>query len=671
MTTPPDRSAPKRMNRELSWLSFNQRVLAQGEDPGVPLFERLRFLSIFHRNLDEFFMVRMPLLLERAESPEAKPNDRTLPEEILRRIGTLYRRCSGALADLEDALARHGIVRLRLPQLSPRELASARRHFEDRLAPALLPRTLGPRAPLPEGSGRTLYVGLLVRRGGRRETVLLSCPAKPGIFVLSEDPFRFVLEEELLLAFAHTLLPPEATVEGRGMIALTRSARAPLPSQPDFARSVDSMLRGRARTRVIRVEASEGAPAGLVKRVCEAANAPLSGVLQRVTPMSLGYIRALSAAPDDLLAPVRYPSFCPGKRPSRHMAERIFNKDLLLCYPYESMEPFLCLLEQAANDPRVQAVRITLYRVGDHPRIADALMQAARNGKEVTVVLELQARFDERNNLLLSARLMEAGCTLLYGMEEGKVHAKVCQIVYRSANGPNRIITQFGTGNYNPATARQYTDYCLMTADPELGREAAAWFRRVAVGGPTGRYRRLLASPDGMADALLRRIQGQVDRAQRGLPCGIFLKVNALSDRAIVRGLLRASRAGVPVRLLVRGICRLIPGPEDGPLEIRGIVGRFLEHSRVYCFGKGRESEVFLSSADLMPRNLRRRAELACPVLDARLKSRITRQMELYWRDTVKARVLGSDGEYHLLASHPGQGMDAQEELLRRMGEKG
>ena len=248
------------------------------------------------------------------------------------------------------------------------------------------------------------------------------------------------------------------------------------------------------------------------------------------------------------------------------MAERIFNKDLLLCYPYESMEPFLCLLEQAANDPRVQAVRITLYRVGDHPRIADALMQAARNGKEVTVVLELQARFDERNNLLLSARLMEAGCTLLYGMEEGKVHAKVCQIVYRSANGPNRIITQFGTGNYNPATARQYTDYCLMTADPELGREAAAWFRRVAVGGPTGRYRRLLASPDGMADALLRRIQGQVDRAQRGLPCGIFLKVNALSDRAIVRGLLRASRAGVPVRLLVRGMCRLIPGPEDGPL---------------------------------------------------------------------------------------------------------
>ena len=293
-------------------------------------------------------------------------------------------------------------------------------------------------------------------------------------------------------------------------------------------------------------------------------------------------------------------------------------------------------------------------------------MLAARRGKSVTVFMELQARFDEQNNLRLAGRLIDAGCRVLYGLDGVKIHAKLGQIVYQGG----QTISLFGTGNINPATARQYTDYWLMTADPELGAEAAEWFRRVALGGPVGRFRRLLASPDGLSVALKRRIDEQIERAQQGLPCGIFFKVNSLSDKGIIRRLYRASRAGVPVRLLVRGICCLCPerGDDSGGIEVRSIVGRFLEHSRVYCFGALAQQSVYLSSADLMPRNLHRRAELAFPVDDPRLKRRLIWQMELYWRDNVKARRLDCHGVYRPMP-RVGRRVDAQQELLGRLAD--
>ncbi len=749
MNATPHRGGLPAIDRELSWLAFNARVLAQGEDRQVPLLERLRFLSIFSRNLDEFFMVRLPAVLERAAGP-ASDFMRTLPpggsltpaggspalpaelpqtalcpgwadaavsagpqpasihdgagregEEplpavaplallrlIYARSGHLCRRMERALEGLEREMADRGIARLSLDELSPRHRQAARRHFDEVLAPLLIPMRFGPRAPLPETAGKSLYIGLMALRGSRLEPILLPCPAAPGVFLLPGGT-RYLLEEEMIEAFCHTLPSLRGMrICGRGRIAITRGARAPVDEQrADYAGAVDDMLRQRRRTGVTRIEVEEGTPQALVRSVCGAAGCPDSMVIRRRGPLSLSYVRPLlsslgrggpAAEPRagrrrasplpgqraDMQRPWRYPSFQPGLSLQGDIADAVRRRDRLLCYPYQSAEPFLRLLEQAAVDPAVRAIRMTVYRIGDSPRIPDALIAAARHGKSVTVMVELQARFDEKNNLLLAGRLMDAGCTVLYGIEGAKVHAKLVQIVY-DRGGRAEAITLLGTGNLNPATARQYTDYWLMTADPELGAEAAEWFRRLALGGPVGGFSRLLASPDGLAPALKERIDHQIERCQRGLPSGIFFKVNSLSDGGIIRRLYAASRAGVPVRLLVRGICCLLPQTEgmSETIEVRSIVGRFLEHSRVYVFGSGEEREIYLSSADLMPRNLHRRAELAFPVDDPILRQSLLRQMELYWSDNVKARRLCADGLYRPVLDGAAP-VDAQAALL-------
>lgn len=741
------------IDRELSWLSFNARVLAQGEDKEVPLLERLRFLSIFSCNLDEFYMVRLPAVLEKAapssyelkpppsscdfleptvggslRSPVMLPNtvldfgqgseapsvesrlfanrrgavrqkEKIFPtgynadtfdllRQIYARSSHLCLRLERALKRLEEEMTERGILRLSMDQLSPRHRQAARRHFDEVLAPLLIPMRFGPRTPLPETAGKSLYIGLMALRDSRLEPILLPCPAEPGVFLL-DGGTRYLLEEEIIEAFCHTLPALRGMrICGRGRITITRGARAPLDEQkPNYAAAVDDMLRQRRRASVTRIEAAQGSAQALVRSVCSAADYPDQMVIRRGGPLSLSYIRPLLSAlgrsgrtsdnrtgrrrPSSLLrqrADIpklwRYPPFQPGISIQGDIAQAVRRRDRLLCYPYQSAEPFLQLMEQAAVDPAVRAIRMTVYRIGDDPRIPDALMSAARHGKSVTVLIELQARFDEKNNLLLASRLMDAGCTVLYGIEGAKVHAKFVQIVY-DRGGRAEAITLLGTGNLNPATARQYTDYWLMTADRELGAEAAEWFRRIALGGPIGTFSRLLASPDGLAEALKDRIDLQIERCQKGLPSGIFFKVNSLSDGGIIRHLYAASRAGVPVRLLVRGICCLLPQKEgiSETIEVRSIVGRFLEHSRVYLFGSGRDSEVYLSSADLMPRNLHRRAELAFPVDDPILRQSLLRQMELYWNDNVKARRLCSDGVYRPLSQGESP-LDAQAALL-------
>lgn len=658
-------------DRELSWLAFNTRVLAQGEDREVPLLERLRFLAIFQRNLDEFFMVRLPVVL----------HGDTISEKARTIVDTargLCRRMEQALALLEEEMAAAGLSRLHVDRLTPWQRQAARRYFDEALAPLLLPLRLGPRAPLPEGAGKSLYAGLLVRCGDRCEPVLLPCPARPGVFLLPGSA-GYLPEEELIAAFCHTLPALSGLeVEGRGLVSVTRGARAAIPnSSRDFAAAVQSMLRERGRSPVTRVECTQGTPPGLIQAICAAARCAPDLVLERGGPLSMGYVRPLtslltgpgsSAVPQPVprISSWRYPPFAPRETLPQDVARSVRRRDRLLCYPYESCEPFVRLFEQAVRDTRVKAICLTVYRAGEQPRILEALMLAARRGKAVTVLMELQARFDEQNNLRLADRLIEAGCRVIYGLDGVKIHAKLGQIVYQGGC----VISLFGTGNINPATARQYTDYWLMTADPELGAEAAEWFRRVALGGPIGRFCRLLASPDGLSDALKGCIDEQIERAQQGLPCGIFFKVNSLSDKGIIRRLYRASRAGVPVRLLVRGICCLCPerGDGSGGIEVRSIVGRFLEHSRVYCFGALEQQSVYLSSADLMPRNLHRRAELAFPVDDPRLKRRLLWQMELYWRDNVKARRLDCDGVYRPLL-RAGRRIDAQQELLHRLAD--
>lgn len=672
MKTKPAPGQPPVSNRELSWLSFNARVLAQGEDKEVPLLERMRFLSIFSRNLDEFFMVRLPAVLRKEQECSVLSE---LVQTIVQTVHRHFQRLERALKNLETEMTSAGLERLHIDRLTPSQQQAARRYFEEALAPKLIPLRLGPRAPLPEGMGKSLFAGLLVGRDTRCEPVLFPCPAQPGVFVFPGGK-EYLPEEELILAFCHTLPALEGlSVEGRGMLSVTRGARVSVEkSATDFAEAVQSMLQERRRAPVTRVEVTHGTPKALTEFICSAARCPQSLVFERSGPLSLGYVRQLTAyltgtegacvpRPARSVADWRYPPFSPRQTLSGDIARAVRKRDRLLCYPYQSCEPFLRLIEQAAQDSAVRAICMTIYRAGDHPRIPDALMQAARRGKAVTVLLELQARFDEQNNLCLAERLIEAGCRVLYGLEGVKVHAKLGQIVYDDG----QRITLFGTGNINPITARQYTDYWLMTADPTLGSEATEWFRRVALGGPIGHFDHLLASPDGLASALIEHIDEQIERAGRGLRAGIFLKVNSLSDKDLIRRLCDASCAGVPVRLLVRGICCLRPGVKgvSENIEVRSIVGRFLEHSRVYCFGTDKEKKLYLSSADLMPRNLHRRAELAFPVDDFLLRQQLLRQIELYWKDNVKARRLDAEGNYHPLP-RGGQSINSQKELLFR-----
>ncbi len=649
-------------NRELSWLQFNARVLAEAEDENVPLLERFKFLAIFTSNLDEFFMIRVGSLCDMAAVDKEHTDSKsglTAKEQlhlIYKAVEPLYARRDAAFSDVDSKLSAIGLRRLTMDSLAPDEQKYIKRYFKDIIAPVLSPQIVDSHHPFPHLEGKVLHIAALLSHKKTERLGLLPVPASlPPVVFLPETPSRYILTEDILLAYADHVFEMYDVLE-KTVLCVTRNADIQVDDETfgveggDFRKKMEKLLRQRRRMAVVRVEINRPISDHFKEHFrsrFEVSDAQI--FLSRTAPLKLGYAFSLGEhLPEKKRAFLSDAPFTP-QQPAmlsagQSLLKAALQRDILLSYPYESMEPFLQMIREAANDPAVLAIRITIYRLASKAKLVEYLCAAAENGKDVTALIELRARFDEQNNIDWSERMEEAGCKIIYGFEDYKVHSKIC-LITRRERGAVRHITQVGTGNYNEKTAKQYTDVSLITADERIGQDAGAFFNNMALGNLSGRYSRLFVAPTSLKNNILALMDEQIAKGKDGY---ILLKFNSLTDIDVIAKLQEASCAGVTVEMIVRGICCLLPGVPDHTenITVTSIVGRFLEHSRIYVFGRGDEEKMYISSADLMTRNTERRVEIACPIDDPAVRTRLHDILYAMQHDTVKARVLQPDGTY-------------------------
>ena len=649
-------------NRELSWLQFNARVLAEAEDENVPLLERFKFLAIFTSNLDEFFMIRVGSLCDMAAVDKEHTDSKsglTAKEQlhlIYKAVEPLYARRDAAFSDVDSKLSAIGLRRLTMDSLAPNEQKYIKRYFKDIIAPVLSPQIVDSHHPFPHLEGKVLHIAALLSHKKTERLGLLPVPASlPPVVFLPETPSRYILTEDILLAYADHVFEMYDVLE-KTVLCVTRNADIQVDDETfgveggDFRKKMEKLLRQRRRMAVVRVEINRPISDHFkeyFRSRFEVSDAQI--FLSRTAPLKLGYAFSLGEhLPEKKRAFLSDAPFTP-QQPAmlssgQSLLKAALQRDILLSYPYESMEPFLQMIREAANDPAVLAIRITIYRLASKAKLVEYLCAAAENGKDVTALIELRARFDEQNNIDWSERMEEAGCKIIYGFEDYKVHSKIC-LITRRERGAVRHITQVGTGNYNEKTAKQYTDVSLITADERIGQDAGAFFNNMALGNLSGRYSRLFVAPTSLKNNILALMDEQIAKGKDGY---ILLKFNSLTDIDVIAKLREASCAGVTVEMIVRGICCLLPGVPGHTenITVTSIVGRFLEHSRIYVFGRGGEEKMYISSADLMTRNTERRVEIACPIDDPAVRTRLHDILYAMQHDTVKARVLQPDGTY-------------------------
>lgn len=649
-------------NRELSWLQFNARVLAEAEDENVPLLERFKFLAIFTSNLDEFFMIRVGSLCDMAAVDKEHTDSKsglTAKEQlhlIYKAVEPLYARRDAAFSDVDSKLSAIGLRRLTMDSLAPDEQKYIKRYFKDIIAPVLSPQIVDSHHPFPHLEGKVLHIAALLSHKKTERLGLLPVPASlPPVVFLPETPSRYILTEDILLSYADHVFEMYDVLE-KTVLCVTRNADIQVDDETfgveggDFRKKMEKLLRQRRRMAVVRVEINRPISNHFKEHFrsrFEVSDAQI--FLSRTAPLKLGYAFSLGEhLPEKKRAFLSDTPFTP-QQPAmlsagQSLLKAALQRDILLSYPYESMEPFLQMIREAANDPAVLAIRITIYRLANKAKLVEYLCAAAENGKDVTALIELRARFDEQNNIDWSERMEEAGCKIIYGFEDYKVHSKIC-LITRRERGAVRHITQVGTGNYNEKTAKQYTDVSLITADERIGQDAGAFFNNMALGNLSGRYSRLFVAPTGLKNNILALMDEQIAKGKDGY---ILLKFNSLTDIDVIAKLQEASCAGVTVEMIVRGICCLLPGVPGHTenITVTSIVGRFLEHSRIYVFGRGDEEKMYISSADLMTRNTERRVEIACPIDDPAVRARLHDILYAMQHDTVKARVLQPDGTY-------------------------
>lgn len=649
-------------NRELSWLQFNARVLAEAEDENVPLLERFKFLAIFTSNLDEFFMIRVGSLCDMAAVDKEHTDSKsglTAKEQlhlIYKAVEPLYARRDAAFSDVDSKLSAIGLRRLTMDSLAPNEQKYIKRYFKDIIAPVLSPQIVDSHHPFPHLEGKVLHIAALLSHKKTERLGLLPVPASlPPVVFLPETPSRYILTEDILLAYADHVFEMYDVLE-KTVLCVTRNADIQVDDETfgveggDFRKKMEKLLRQRRRMAVVRVEINRPISDHFKEHFrsrFEVNDAQI--FLSRTAPLKLGYAFSLGEhLPEKKRAFLSDAPFTP-QQPAmlsagQSLLKAALQRDILLSYPYESMEPFLQMIREAANDPAVLAIRITIYRLASKAKLVEYLCAAAENGKDVTALIELRARFDEQNNIDWSERMEEAGCKIIYGFEDYKVHSKIC-LITRRERGAVRHITQVGTGNYNEKTAKQYTDVSLITADERIGQDAGAFFNNMALGNLSGRYSRLFVAPTSLKNNILALMDEQIAKGKDGY---ILLKFNSLTDIDVIAKLREASCAGVTVEMIVRGICCLLPGVPGHTenITVTSIVGRFLEHSRIYVFGRGDEEKMYISSADLMTRNTERRVEIACPIDDPAVRTRLHDILYAMQHDTVKARVLQPDGTY-------------------------
>ena len=649
-------------NRELSWLRFNDRVLDEATDETVPLLERLKFVAIFTSNLNEFFMIRVGSLFDLKKMGDTDVDNKTgmTPsqqlKEIYKAVRPLYKKRERILADLESELRMHGIYRLAWNELEPPEVKAAGQYFKAAVLPLLSPQIIDSHHPFPYLRNEAVYVMAKLRyENGHTEAALVPVPdALTGCFFLPGSETRYISHEEIIYANLSSIFK-NCDIEEKVMLTITRNGDINPDDEDsefegeDFRKRMKKLLKKRIRLMPVRVDLSNEVSKEALDYLHEHLGLTREQVFVTSAPLSAGYMFSLADHVDGAKRQaLTYPAFTPRRHPDTMDGEPVISeirqRDIILSYPFQSMEPFLQLLKQSAHDESVVSVKITIYRLSGKARLVDYLCAAAEIGKEVTVLIELRARFDEQNNIDWSERLENAGCTVIYGFEKYKVHSKICLITRRSKDGV-QYITQIGTGNYNEKTATQYTDLSLMTFDQSIGRDANEFFKNMAIGNLEGSYEMLLVAPVSLKSRVLACMDREIAKRENG---HITLKLNSLTDIDIIEKLKQASCAGVTVRMIVRGICCILPGIPGKTENIRiiSVVGRFLEHSRVYIFGKGEDEEMFISSADFMTRNTQRRVEVACPVLDPYIRKQIHVIIEACLADDTKARLMLPNGSY-------------------------
>ena len=652
-------------NRELSWLKFNERVLEEAADPKVPICERLTFLSIFQSNLDEFFMVRVGslhdqmLLSKEIRENKTQMTSREQMEAIFKRVRELGKVKDQIYEELMHLLEKEGIHLIKINQLTDGETDYLERYFEQDIMPLLSTMVVGKKQPFPFLKNNEIYAAAVLETKTDREKFGI-VPCSSEVFGrLTAIPGRtgsFLLVEELILHFLPKVFQ-KYKLSAKSLIRITRNADIDADSifdeDLDYRDHMAEVVKLRRRLCPVRLELSRELDHKMTAKLCEHLQLKKEQVFVSQSPVDFSFVFQIQdqlRMKTELFFEKRIPQKSPAVDEKRPVIDQILEHDILLSYPYESIRPFIAMLNQAAEDPYVVSIKMTLYRLAKHSEVIGALIEAAENGKQVDVLVELKARFDEENNIGWSRRLEEAGCHVIYGLDGLKVHSKLC-LITRKREGQIEYITQVGTGNYNEKTARLYTDLSLMTADNRIGIEAAGVFQSLSMGEVTESSEHLLIAPKCLQNKVLEMMDEEIRAAKNNEPSYIGLKLNSLTDKKIIDKLIEASKAGVKVEMIVRGICCLrshIPWQTD-QIRIISIVGRYLEHSRIYIFGDRERAKIYIASADFMTRNTLRRVEVAVPIYDTHLKVRIREMFTTMLNDNVKAREQKEDGSYQKL----------------------
>ena len=651
------------INRELSWLDFNRRVLELSREKELPVGERLKFASIYGSNLDEFFMVRVGSLYDRTLLKETAKDNKTgwTPAQqldaIMPKVRDLQQACDKSVAKLYETLAECGYEKVSFDKLNKKQEQFWKKYFLQEVYPLLSPQIVDRRHPFPFLRNNETYIGAMIREkvGAPMSfgLVPVSNQFQRTVFVPREKGIGFALVEELMAHFAGLIFGKHA-LQGRCIFRITRNADITVEEgmfdhDVDYRVIMSDLLKKRRKLAPVRLQISPKAPAELVSFLCGKLLLPEKQVFEQTAPLDLsfGFKLAARMAQDghsEWFYPQRRPMLPPAGFELRKVVEA---QDVLLVYPYQSMRPFIQLLRDAAEDPEVLSIKMTLYRVAHESKIIEALLSAAENGKEVVVIVELRARFDEQNNIDYSRQLEEAGCTVIYGFENYKVHSKLT-LITKKHEGKLRYLSQIGTGNYNEKTSEQYTDLSFLTTDPTVGMELAKVFHNLAMEQLTEDTEHLLVAPLRFKTLMLKELDREIEQKQMGHEARVILKCNSISDVDIIEKIRDASRAGVRVDMIVRGICCIkagVPGETEN-VHIRSIVGRYLEHSRIYAFGVGDDTRVYIASGDFLTRNTQRRVEVGVRVREQRLAAELSEMLQFQLRDNVNAHEMQPDGSY-------------------------
>lgn len=649
-------------NRELSWLKFNERVLDEASDKDVPLCERLSFASIFQSNLDEFFMVRVGSLHDQMLFSETKRESKTNMtageqlSHIFKAARDLTRKKDHTYRHLMDELKEYGVELLNFSDIEYDDAVYLENYFKEQIMPILSPQVVGKKQPFPFIKNKEIYAVALLGSKSNEKVGLVPCSngiLKRLISIPSERN-KYMLVEELILHFMPVIFE-KYQIKSKSLIRIIRNAdidvdEAVDDEDTDYRDMMEKLIRQRKKLCPVKMEYSRVLDEKIIHNLCKELNLNHEQIYYSESPLELSFVFGLQDAlrNNKNLFYERHiqknPSWYVSGKP---VISQVEEADRFISYPYESMQPFIRMLQEAGEDEKVVSIKMTLYRVAKNSQIVESLISAAENGKEVVVLVELRARFDEENNIEWSRRLEDAGCRIIYGLDYTKVHSKLCLITYRE-EGQIKYVTQIGTGNYNEKTSKLYTDLSIITANKQIGMEAAYVFTRLCMGEFVDETNYLLVAPKCMKSKILNYMDKEIEIARNGGKAYVGAKINSLTDKEIIDKLIECSKAGVRVEMIVRGICCLIPGVKGHTenISVISVVGRYLEHSRVYIFGTPDRDNIYISSADFMTRNMERRVEIAAPIYDDSIKTRIRNMFHIMECDTVKARQLCSDGNY-------------------------